>query len=339
MISKTKMKKIFVTGGLGYIGSHICSDLLNNGYSVFAYDNLHSSNLSVVKKIEKITNKKLYFIKGYLLNKKLLQNSLKKIKPYAIIHLAALKSVSESFKRPIEYYKNNFVGSLNLIECLDQINCNYLIYSSTASVYGQPKYLPINEKHDENPQNVYAKSKLFSEKMFEDWVKLSPKRKVVTLRYFNVAGVCRSGLLKENIKKSDNIFPSFLRSLKLNKPFKVYGYDYNTKDGTAERDYIHVVDLSTAHVLALKNINNLNAFEIINLGNKKSYSVLEIISHLNKFLMKKKKVIFASRRPGDYPIYIADKKYALKKLNWQPSLNIQDICKNTLNSWFNISVK
>jgi UDP-glucose 4-epimerase len=329
------MKKIFVTGGLGYIGSHICSDLLNNGYSVFAYDNLYNSDKSVIKKIEKITNKKLSFIKGDVLNKKLLQSSLKRIKPYAVIHLAALKSVSESFKRPTEYYKNNFVGSLNLVECLDQINCNYLIFSSTASIYGKPKYLPIDEKHIENPQNTYSKSKLFSEKLFEDWTKLNSKRKAVSLRYFNVAGACKSGLLKENIKKSDNIFPSFLRSLKFYKPFKIYGYDYNTKDGTVERDYVHVVDLSISHILVLKNINNLNAFEIINLGNKKSYSVLEIVSHLNKFLLKKKKVIFSSRRLGDDPVYIANNKYAHKKLNWQPLLDINDMCENTLNSWFN----
>ena len=326
------MKKIFVTGGLGYIGSHLCCDLLNNGYSVFVYDNLYNSDKSVVKKIEKITSKKITFIKGDLLNKKLLQNSLKKTKPFAVIHLAALKSVSESFKKPIEYYKNNFIGSLNLVECLDQINCNHLIFSSTASIYGEPKYLPIDEKHQENPQNVYSKSKLFSEMLFEDWAKLKPNRKVVSLRYFNVAGACKSGLLKENIKKSENIFPSFFRSLKLNKPFKIYGYDYDTKDGTAERDYIHIKDLSISHILALKNINNLNPFEIINLGNKKSYSVLEIISYLNKILKKKKKVIFSSRRPGDVPIYIADNKYANFKLNWQPRLGIKDIALNTFKS-------
>jgi UDP-glucose 4-epimerase len=328
------MKKIFVTGGLGYIGSHVCSDLLNNGYSVFAYDNLYNSDKSVIKKIEKITNKKLSFIKGNLLNKKLLQSSLKRIKPYAVIHLAALKSVSESFKRPTEYYKNNFIGSLNLVDCLDQINCNYLIFASTASIYGKPKYLPIDEKHVENAQNPYSKSKLFSEKLFEDWTKLNSKRKVVSLRYFNVAGACKSGLLTENVK-NNNLFPAFLKSLKFNKAFKIYGYNYNTKDGTAERDYIHVLDLSIFHILVLKNINNLNAFEIINLGSKKPYSVLEIVTRLNELLVKKKKFIFSSRRPGDDPVYIADNKYAHKKLNWQPLLDIKDICESTLNSQFN----
>ena len=329
------MRKIFVTGGLGYIGSHLCCDLLNNGYSVFAYDNLYNSDKSLVKKIEKITSKKITFIKGDLLNKKFLQNSLKKIKPYAVIHLAALKSINESFKKPILYYKNNFVGSLNLAECLNQNICNYIIFSSTSSIYGEPKYLPIDEKHQENRQNVYSKSKLFSEKLFEDWAILNPKRKVLSLRYFNVAGACKSGLLKENIKKSENIFPSFFRSLKFNRPFKIYGNDYPTKDGTAERDYIHVKDLSSAHILALKKINNLNPFEVINLGNKKPYSVLEIVSYLNKFLKNKKKTIFSSRRPGDIPIYFSDNKSAKSKLNWKANFNFDKICDDAINSQIN----
>lgn len=321
---------VLVTGGCGYIGSHVVLELLLRNYDVIVVDNCINSYKSVINKLENFTEKKIKFYKFNLLDKDNLECIFKQNKINSIIHLAALKSVGQSVTDPYLYYNNNIVSLLNVLYCMKKYNCNDLIYSSSACVYGEPKYLPIDEKHETFPINPYGQTKIMSEKILEDYYNANKQCNITILRYFNPIGCHKSKVILENPKSNvNNIIPTLLSCIKNNKVFTIFGNDYNTKDGTCVRDYIHVVDLAVGHVKALVRIKN-SKYQIYNLGTGNGYTVLEIINTFNKFSNDKVKYVFGNKRNGDSESCYSDNTKALKFLNWKCKYNLSDMIKSCL---------
>lgn len=269
------MKQILVTGGCGYIGSHIVLELLLLNKDVIVVDNCVNSNKNVLKKIEKYTKRNVLFYECDMCNHFKLDYIFKTNNISHVIHLAALKAVNESVNEPLKYYENNMLSTLNLLKCMKNNKCYNLIYSSSACVYGTPKYLPLDEKHPTSPINPYGQTKIMSEQILKDYSNANKETNITILRYFNPIGVHPSNILQENPKnKPNNIMPILLSCIKENKTFTVFGNQYKTKDGTCVRDYIHVVDLAIGHI---KSLDKMNKYQIYNLGTGNGYSVLEVI--------------------------------------------------------------
>ena len=332
--------RILVTGGLGYIGSHTCVELLNNGYEVIVVDNLYNSSIDVVEKIEKITGKKIKFYQEDVCDYEAINRIFNENSIDAVIHFAAYKAVGESVKLPIMYYQNNISSTLNLCKVMLEHGCKNFVFSSSATVYGSPKELPIKEDFPLSTTNPYGTTKLMNEEILKDICVANNDFSVVILRYFNPIGAHSSGLIGENPKGiPNNLMPYIMRVAANNmkdvdkqvasyKELSVFGSDYNTKDGTGVRDYIHVVDLAKGHLKAIEKAARVSGINYYNLGTGNGYSVLDLIKNyekVNNVLVPYKMV---DRRPGDIDSCYADAAKAFEELGWKAELGIEDMCRD-----------
>ncbi len=325
--------KVLLTGGLGYIGSHTAVCLLENGYDVAIIDNLSNSKVTVKDAIEKITNKKVGLDIFDLCDKEKLDEYFKNNKIDAVIHFAGLKAVGESVSIPLKYYENNLTSTINLIECMQKYNVNDLIFSSSATVYGGNNKVPFTENMQTGATNPYGRTKLFIEEIIKDVCVANSNFKSVILRYFNPVGAHESGLIGENPNgKPNNLMPFIARVAtgKLDE-LKIFGNDYPTIDGTGVRDYIHVCDLASGHVAALKRFNTMKGYEIYNLGTGKGISVLEMVNEYNTVCGNKVKYSYTSRRDGDIAECYASSTKAEKELGWKAKYTLKDMCKTSYN--------
>ncbi len=323
--------KILVTGGLGYIGSHTVVELLNRNYEVLVVDNLSNSKIEVLDKIDKICGKKPDFYEVDLRNKKDLEEVFKNNKIEFVIHFAGLKAVGESVKEPLKYYDNNINGTLVLLELMNKYNVKNIIFSSSATVYGKPEYLPIDEKHPLSTTNPYGATKLFIEEILRDLYKSDNSFNICILRYFNPVGSHESHLLGEDPNGiPNNLVPYVVKvaTKKLDK-LSIFGDDYDTKDGTGVRDYIHVVDLAIGHVKSLEYMINNKGIITLNLGTGKGSSVLELVKTFEKVNKIKVPYVITERRDGDIGTCYADPSLAEKLLGWKAEKNLEDMLKDS----------
>ena len=319
---------ILLTGGLGFIGSHTAVVLAQQGHEVVILDNLCNSQINVLANLEKITGKKLAFYEADVRDKKIVGQVLAEHQIEAVIHFAGLKSVAESAQNPLKYYDNNVGGTISLIEAMQELKINKLIFSSSATVYGVPQYLPYDEAHPLVPMNTYGKTKLQVEDILQDLVRSDPSWSVVALRYFNPVGAHESGLIGELPSGiPNNLMPYVCQVASGKLPhLNVFGDDYETKDGTGERDYIHVMDLAEGHVAALDWVTQHCGFETINLGTGVAYSVYDLIGAFEKSAKCTIAKKVQPRRSGDLPIYFAKAEKAKNLLGWQAKRNLQMMC-------------
>ena len=326
-------KKILVTGGLGFIGSNTSLKLLEKDYDIIILDNLSNSKIEVKKVIRSITNKDFEFIKGDIRDKNLLRKIFETKHIEFVMHFAGLKSVINSGKQPLQYYENNVLGSLNLIQEMNFAGIKSIVFSSSASVYGNSKFKKCSEDSPLVPVSVYGKTKLIIEDILRDLYKSDSSWKIINLRYFNPIGAHSSGLLGEDPNsEATNLIPLITRvALGKNKELLVFGGDYNTNDGTGRRDYIHVEDLANGHIAALEKMKLENNLCInINLGTGNSYSVLDVIKTFEKVSKRKIPYKITNRRKGDVEELCADPEYAYNFLNWKAKYDLEKMC---LDSW------
>ena len=323
--------KILVSGGTGYIGSHTCVELLNKGYDVVAFDNLYNSKIDVVDRVEKITGKKLIFYKADMLDKESMRPIFEEHKFDAVIHFAALKAVGESVQKPLAYYKNNISGSLNLCELMNEYGCKRIIFSSSATVYGAPKTVPITEDFPLSTTNPYGSTKLMLERIFSDFCVPDPEWSVVLLRYFNPIGAHESGLIGEDPKGIPNNLVPYIAQVAVGKldHLNVFGDDYDTPDGTGVRDYIHVVDLAKGHVKAVQKLQDKEGVSIYNLGTGVGYSVLDVLHAYEKACGKTLKYEIQPRREGDVATCYSDSAKAKRELGWVAEKGIEEMCADS----------
>jgi UDP-glucose 4-epimerase len=323
--------KILVTGGAGYIGSHTCIELLNVGHEVIIVDNLSNSKEESIKCIEKITGKNIIFYKIDITEKDNFREIFKKHKFDMVIHFAGLKAVGESVNIPLMYYYNNTYGTMVLCELMKEFNIKNLIFSSSATVYGNPLEVPIKEDSKLEPVNPYGRTKLFIEYMLKDIFISDKQWNIIILRYFNPIGSHKSGMIRENPNNTPNNLMPFIIQVASGKKdiLYIFGDDYNTKDGTGVRDYIHVVDLAKGHIKAIDNIQKNCGLEIYNLGTGIGYSVFEIISVFEKITGINIPYKIIERRAGDIDICFADPLKAINNLKWKAELNIEDMCRDS----------
>jgi len=330
-------KKILVTGGVGYIGSHTVVELLQQNFEVFIVDNLSNSHISVLQGIEKITGKKPHFTKLDLVDKNATEQYFTKHYDIdAVIHFAALKSVNESVAEPLKYYQNNLGSLINLLSNMISLKLNYLVFSSSCTIYGQPDKLPVNEEAPKKtPLSPYGNTKQIAEEIILDTINSSDFLNAISLRYFNPIGSHPSSLIGElPLGIPNNLVPYVTQTAAgIRQQLKVYGNDYKTSDGTCIRDYINVVDLAKAHVVAVNRLleNKIkNNFEVFNLGTGKGHSVLDVINAFEKVSRKKLNYIFANRRPGDVEQVWADATKANKVLGWKAEIGLEE---TMLSAW------
>ena len=326
--------KILVTGATGYIGSHTCVELLNNNYEVIGLDNFSNSKKEVLDKIKEITGKCIKFYEGDMIDRNILEKIFSENEIDAVIDFAAYKAVGESVKKPIEYYTNNVSTVLVLLDVMKKYNCKNLVFSSSATVYGDPEIIPITEEcKTGGTTNPYGTSKLFVEQILKDLYKSDNEWNIVILRYFNPIGAHESGLIGEEPNGIPaNLMPyiSKVASGKL-ECLSIFGNDYDTKDGTGVRDYIHVVDLAIGHIKAIEKINKDKGLFIYNLGTGIGYSVLDIINafeHANGIKINYK---IAPRREGDIAICYSDPTKALNEIGFKTTKTLEDMCKDSWN--------
>lgn len=322
--------KILLTGGTGYIGSHTCVELLNNNYEVIIVDNLCNSQKTVIDKIEKISGKKVVFYQTDLLDFKSLNNVFSEHNIDAVIHFAGLKAVNDSINQPLNYYHNNITGTIHLCQLMERYKINKIIFSSSATVYGNPATLPIKEDFPLNPTNPYGRTKLFIEHLLQDLYLSNPSWNITLLRYFNPIGAHPSGLIGENPQGTpNNLFPYLTQVASGKLPYlNIFGNDYPTPDGTAIRDYIHVMDLANGHLKALEKSFQSSGINIYNLGTGHGYSVKEVINAFEKSTGQQIPYQIAPRRPGDIPISFADPSKANNQLNWQAQRTLENMCQD-----------
>ena len=325
--------KILVTGGLGFIGSHTCVELLNSDYEVVIVDNLSNSNIDVLDKIEKITSKRPKFYELDVCDKERVKKVFRENKIDAVIHFAGYKAVGESVREPLKYYRNNLDSTLTLLEVMEEENCYNFVFSSSATVYGSPKELPIKEDFPLSTTNPYGTTKLMIERILADLSKADKEMSIIVLRYFNPIGAHKSGLLGENPKGiPNNLMPYIVRvATKELEMLSVFGDDYDTHDGTGVRDYIHVVDLAKGHIKALEKCVNFKGIEYYNLGTGKGYSVLDLVKTFEKVNKVKVPYKIVDRRPGDIDACYADPSKAYKEIGFKAEYGIEDMCRDSYN--------
>lgn len=316
---------ILITGGAGYIGSHTVINFLDNGKDIVIFDNLENGHIETVQTLQKSGNVK--FEQGDLRNIEDIEHVFEKYDIDAVIHFAAFALVGESVENPAKYYRNNTFGTLNLLDTMIKHNVKKIVFSSTCATYGEPEYTPIDENHRQNPINPYGASKLMVERIMEDYDR-AYGLKSIKLRYFNVAGCDSQIRIGEWHEPETHLIPNILKStFKCEQPFKIFGEDYDTEDGTCIRDYVNVEDLAEAHRLALDYLNRENKSDVFNLGTENGDSVKNIFDTCEKVLDKKIPVEVAPRRAGDPAKLYANAKKAKEILGWQPSRSIQDSIK------------
>ena len=328
---ETQLKQILVTGGAGYIGSHTCLELLENDYNVIVVDNLCNSSRESIKRVEKLSGKKIIFVEEDIQSKQGIERVFKQNKIDAVIHFAGLKAVGESVIKPITYYQNNIAGTMNLLQIMQHNNVKNIVFSSSATVYGQPETLPIKENFLTSATNPYGRSKLYLEEILKDTYLSDSSWNISILRYFNPVGAHKSGELGEDPNDTPNNLMPYISQVadgKLPHLF-VYGNDYATRDGTGIRDYIHVMDLVKGHLRALIKLEAKPGIITHNLGTGIGVSVLEMVNAFEKESKQKIKIKIVDRRLGDIAECFADPKKAQEELGWKAELNLEDMCKDT----------
>ena len=322
---------ILVTGGAGYIGSHTCVELLNKGEKIVIVDNFSNSKPEMLDKIRKITNKDFKFYEVDLLDRENLDKVFAENPDIeSVIHFAGLKAVGESVAKPIEYYHNNITGTLILLDVMKKYNCKKIVFSSSATVYGDPATVPIKEDFPLSTTNPYGSTKLMIEQILRDVYISDNDWSIILLRYFNPIGAHESGLIGENPNGIPNNLLPYINQVACGKLecLSVFGNDYDTVDGTGVRDYIHVVDLAKGHLKALDKARNSNGVEAYNLGTGTGYSVLQIVKAFEDATGVEVKYKIVERRPGDIATCYADSTKAKNELGWTAEKGIEEMCKD-----------
>ena len=324
------MQTILVTGGSGYIGSHTVLELLNKDYDVVVVDNLSNSSYESLRRVQKITGKTVKFYEGDIRDRAMLEKIFTENKVDAVIHFAAFKAVGESCRLPLKYYENNIGGTVTLLQVMEKYNVKKIIFSSSATVYGTPERLPLDENCHLSTTNPYGSTKLMMENIMQDVAKADPAWNIILLRYFNPVGAHESGLIGEDPKGIPNNLMPFVAQVASGKLacINVFGNDYNTPDGTGVRDYIHVVDLALGHIAAIEQCND-EGVHIYNLGTGHGYSVLDMIAAFEKACGKKLPYKICERRPGDVAACYACPDKAAKELKWEAKFGIEEMCAST----------
>jgi UDP-glucose 4-epimerase len=325
----SRLPKILVTGGAGYIGSHACVELLCAGYDVVVYDNFSNSNPQSLERVAQITGKRATVIEGDVRDKLGLEQALRKHQCTAVIHFAGLKAVGESVERPLDYYDHNVIGTHRLLQAMQAAGVRSLVFSSSATVYGDPQRLPLTEDHPLSATNPYGRTKLIIEDMLRDLCQSSPDWRIAILRYFNPVGAHESGLIGEDPRGIPNNLMPFVAQVAVGRRDKlnVWGDDYPTSDGTGVRDYIHVVDLAIGHLRALERLVEPGC-RAVNLGTGRGYSVLEVVRAFEEASGKSVPLNRAARRAGDIASCYADPAFAEDWLDWRASRDIQAMCRD-----------
>ncbi|GAB3488880.1 UDP-glucose 4-epimerase GalE [Curvibacter fontanus] len=323
---------IFVTGGAGYIGSHTCIELLQAGHEVTVYDNFSNSNPESIRRVEQITGRAVHLVQGDLRDKAALTAALRSSQADAVIHFAGLKAVGESVAQPLHYYDNNVVGTVRLLEAMGGARVRKLVFSSSATVYGDPVRLPLTEDHPLSATNPYGRTKLMIEDMLRDLHRSDEAWRIGILRYFNPIGAHASGRIGEDPQGIPNNLMPYVSQVAAGRRdrLQVWGQDYPTPDGTGVRDFIHVVDLAIGHVKALAYLDRQAGCTAFNLGTGQGYSVLELVRAFEKASGRAVPYQFAARRPGDVASSYASPELAARLLDWHPQRDLDDMC---VDSW------
>ena len=323
---------ILVTGGAGFIGSHTCVELLNAGYEVVVVDNLYNASEKALERVEQITGKKVTFYEADILDRDALNAIFDKEQVESVIHFAGYKAVGESVRKPIEYYYNNITGTLILCDVMRKHNVKNIVFSSSATVYGDPAFIPITEECPKGKiTNPYGQTKGMLEQVLTDIYVSDPEWKVILLRYFNPVGAHKSGRIGENPRGIPNNLTPYITQVAVGKldHVNVFGNDYDTPDGTGVRDYIHVVDLALGHVKAIEKINAMDGgVKIYNLGTGIGYSVLEVIEAFRKATGKEIPYVIGPRRAGDIATCYAATDKAEKELGWKAQRGLDEMCED-----------
>ena len=327
------MGRILLTGGFGYIGSHTAALLAEKGEDFIIYDNFCNCNSNIVNQLEKTIGEKINFIEGDIRDISKLEAIMSTNKITSVAHFAALKYVGDSVKSPLEYYDVNVLGTINLLKIMQKYGVNKFLFSSSASIYGEPEYLPIDEMHPLKAINPYGETKLMVEKVLEDLSRSDDRWSIISLRYFNPLGAHQFGFIGDDpfSKNSQNLLPSIIRAaLGLSRKIKIYGDDYDTKDGTGVRDYIHIIDLANAHLKALIHLNSNKGINVFNLGTGRGFSVLEVINTFEMVTGKHVPKQIIKKRKGDVSSCYADPSKANTFLDWKTKLDLKEMC---LSAW------
>ncbi len=326
------MKNILVTGGAGYIGSHICVKLLESGYGVIVMDNLSNSSMKALERVEQITGKKIEFYEADIREKNAFDKIFAQHDIYGVIHMAGLKAVGESVKQPLDYFDNNITGTIVLLEAMKEHGVKRMIFSSSATVYGTQQNMPLTEDMPTGVTSPYGRTKLVIEEMLQDLYASDPQWSVLLLRYFNPVGAHKSGMIGENPNGVPNNLMPYITQTAIGKRerLSVYGGDYDTPDGTCLRDYIHVMDLAGGHVVAIEKLSK-NGLFIYNLGTEKPTSVLGMVKAFERANGLTVDYKIVPRREGDVPVCYADATRAKEELGWTAQYDIEDMCRDSWN--------
>ena len=325
------MMRIAITGGAGYIGSHTLLDVLGDGHEALVIDNFSNASPEALARVQKLSNRTFDIAHETVTNTAQISALFDDFRPDAVIHFAGLKAVGESEEIPLTYYQENIQGTISLLHAMDKCGCNNIIFSSSATVYGLPDYLPFDEAHNTKPINTYGRTKYFSEEIIHDWSKTNAQKSAVILRYFNPVGAHKSGIMGEDPAGIPNNLVPFIAQVAIGRrpALAVFGTDYDTPDGTGVRDYIHISDLAAGHVAALSYVARHTGFEAINLGTGRGYSVLEMVAAFEKASGKKIPLDYQPRRKGDLPCFYADAEKARQLLGWQACFSIDEMCQDS----------
>ncbi|NDU99712.1 UDP-glucose 4-epimerase GalE [Pseudoroseicyclus tamaricis] len=322
--------RVLVTGGAGFIGSHTLVELLGQGHHCCVVDNFDNGSAEALARVRKLTNGPMDVHEADIRDTGRLTEVAQEFRPEAVIHFAGLKAVGESAERPVDYYEVNVSGTLSLIRAMEASGCGRVIFSSSATVYGDPEYLPFDEAHPIRPINVYGQTKAMAERVLSDWASAGPGRAAVLLRYFNPVGAHASGRIGEDPAGIPNNLMPFLAQVATGERehLSIFGDDYDTPDGTGVRDYIHVVDLARAHVAALGRAEALEGPEPINVGTGRGYSVKEMHAAFSKAVGRELPFVIAPRRPGDIATSVADPTRARERLGWEAEYGIEEMARS-----------
>jgi UDP-glucose 4-epimerase len=322
--------RVLVTGGAGYIGSHTLVELLTEGHEAFVIDNLSNGHEEAMSRVKQLANKDFGFVQGDIRDRDALDKAFSEFKPEAVIHFAGLKAVGESVEQPLTYYENNVTGSVELLKAMDAHACTKIVFSSSATVYGTPQYLPLDEDHPVAPVNPYGQTKLMVENILKDWA--HDGRSATALRYFNPVGAHVSGCIGEDPHDIPNNLMPYIAQVAIGKreALHIFGDDYETRDGTGERDYIHVTDLARAHIAALETMNEAAGFAVYNVGTGQGTTVKELLAAYGEVVGRNLPSETVTRRPGDVASSVASPKKANEALNWSARLSVYDA---TSSSW------
>lgn len=320
---------ILVTGGAGYIGSHTCVELLQAGHEVVVFDNFSNSHPESLRRVERITGRTVSVIEGDIRDQAAIEDTLRQYQCQAVIHFAGLKAVGESVEKPLTYYDNNVIGTHRLLSAMQDCGVNILVFSSSATVYGEPQRLPLTEGHPLSATNPYGRSKLVIEDMLRDFYNANPDWRIAILRYFNPVGAHESGLIGEDPRGIPNNLMPFVAQVAVGQReyLNVWGSDYPTHDGTGVRDYIHVVDLALGHLKALERLDRPQCLAV-NLGTGVGYSVLDVVKAFERASGRQVPYRLAQRRPGDVAECYADPRLAFQLLDWKAERDLTQMCQD-----------